>query len=46
MMKIKAIVLKTISLTVVIAYMFESNVKGGLSFTKTNIEPVRKALNM
>jgi len=46
MMKIKAIVMKTLSLTAVIVYMFESSSKGVFSFTKTNIDPVKKALNM
>jgi len=44
MMKVKAIVMKTISMTFVITYMFMSGANGALSFKKTNIDPFLKTL--
>lgn len=46
MMKIKAIVMKTISLTFTITYMFQAGGSGVKSFTDTNIGPVKKALGV
>ena len=44
MMKIKAIVMKTISLTFAMTYMFKSGVDGATSFTATQIKPVQESL--